>query len=108
MSDHGEMLGDHGLILKGGHFYDGLARVPLIMSWPGHIQENVVSDALIELVDIATTLLELAGLEVPYYMQGKSLLPILLGEADLHHHKDSVYCEYYYSLLGKIDLISYD
>lgn len=103
MSDHGEMLGDHGLILKGGHFYDGLVRVPLIMSWPGHIQENVVSDALVELVDIAPTLLELTGSEVPYYMQGKSLLPILLGKADPHYHKDHVYTEYYYSLLGSHD-----
>ena len=35
MSDHGEMLGDHGLILKGCRFFDGLVRVPLVMSWPG-------------------------------------------------------------------------
>ncbi|MCB1999292.1 MAG: sulfatase-like hydrolase/transferase, partial [Rhodoferax sp.] len=35
MSDHGEMLGDHGLILKGCRFFDGLVRVPLILSWPG-------------------------------------------------------------------------
>lgn len=103
MSDHGEMLGDHGLILKGAHFYEGLVHVPLIMSWPGRLQENLVSDALVELVDIAPTLLELAGLDVPYYMQGKSLLPILEGKADPHYHKDSVYCEYYYSLLGSHD-----
>ena len=34
MSDHGEALGDHGLLLKGCRFYEGLARVPLIISWP--------------------------------------------------------------------------
>ena len=33
-SDHGEMLGDHGLLLKGCRFYEGLVRVPLIISWP--------------------------------------------------------------------------
>ena len=35
MSDHGEMLGDHGLVLKGCRFYEGLARVPLMISWLG-------------------------------------------------------------------------
>ena len=34
-SDHGEMLGDHGLLYKGCRFYEGLVRVPLIFSWPG-------------------------------------------------------------------------
>ena len=45
MSDHGELLGDHGLIQKGCRFYDGLVRVPLIFSCPGRIQQGVVSDA---------------------------------------------------------------
>ena len=35
MSDHGETLGDHGLIQKGCRFYEGLVHVPLILSWPG-------------------------------------------------------------------------
>ena len=48
MSDHGEMLGDHGLILKGCRFFDGLVRVPLIMSWPGRFAPWLVSDALVE------------------------------------------------------------
>ena len=34
MSDHGEMLGDHGIYFKGPHFYDCQLRVPLIMRWP--------------------------------------------------------------------------
>jgi arylsulfatase A-like enzyme len=40
-SDHGESLGDHGLMYKGCRFYEGLVRVPLIFSWPGKfIQEQ--------------------------------------------------------------------
>src|SRR5699024_10928792 len=54
--------------------------------------------ALVELVDIAPTLLDILGMDIPYYMQGQSLLPILSGEADPDYHKDSVYCEYYYAL----------
>ena len=37
MSDHGEMLGDHGLMLKGCRFYEGLVRVPLIIVISGTI-----------------------------------------------------------------------
>lgn len=98
MSDHGEMLGDHGLLLKGCRFYEGLVRVPLIVSWPGHFQTGVVSDALVELTDVAPTLLDIAGLSIPEHMQGRSLLPILTGEGDPHHHRDFIRCEYYRAL----------
>ena len=100
MSDHGEMNGDHGLYWKGAYFYEALVHVPLIFSMPTRLKKGLISDALVELVDIAPTLMELAGEEVPYYMQGKSLLPILTGEADPHHHKDSVYSEFYHCLKG--------
>ncbi|MDE0088824.1 MAG: sulfatase-like hydrolase/transferase, partial [Candidatus Poribacteria bacterium] len=94
-SDHGETLGDHGLIQKGCRFYEGLVRVPLIFSWRRQFASGLKSDALVELVDKAPTLLELAGLAVPEGMHGKSLLPILRGEADANHHRDFVRCEYY-------------
>jgi len=85
MSDHGEMLGDHGLVLKGCRFYEGLVRVPLIVSWPGRFQQGVVSDALVELTDLAPTLYEAVGEEIPHYVQGRSLVPILQGETGEHH-----------------------
>ena len=69
-SDHGEMLGDHGLIQKGCRFYEGLVRVPLIFSLPGHFESGLRSDALVGLLDKTPTLLELAGLEIPDRMQG--------------------------------------
>jgi arylsulfatase A-like enzyme len=97
-SDHGEMLGDHGLIQKGCRFYEGLVRVPLIFSWPGHFAEGECSDALVELLDKTPTIMELAGLEPPQRMQGRTLLPMLRGEAPLDHHRDSVRCEYYDAL----------
>ncbi|MCB0062582.1 MAG: sulfatase-like hydrolase/transferase, partial [Caldilineaceae bacterium] len=98
MSDHGETLGDHGLIQKGCRFYEGLVRVPLICSWPGHFRTGLRSDALVELTDIAPTLMDLAGQPVPEQMQGESLLPILTGESTPHHHRDFVRCEYYNAL----------
>lgn len=96
-SDHGETLGDHGLTAKGCRFYEGLVRVPLILSWPGHFKENVRSDALVELLDITPTLYDIVGIK-PSWMQGKSLLPILKGEKSPDFHRDFVRCEYYDTL----------
>ncbi len=103
MSDHGELLGDHGLVLKGCRFFDGLVRVPLILSAPGRFSAGQVSEALVELVDVAPTLLEAAGLDVPGSMQGRSLLPILEGRADPHVHKSRVVTEYKDSVGGHAD-----
>ena len=97
-SDHGEMLGDHGLIQKGCRFYEGLVRVPLILSWPGRVRAGQESGALVELTDLAPTLLEAAGEAVPEWMQGRSLLPIGTGAEPLDRHRDAVWCEYFDAL----------
>jgi len=98
MSDHGEMLGDHGLVLKGCRFYEGAVHVPLIICWPGHFRKALRSEALVELTDIAPSLLEAAGLPVPENVQGESLLPILTGEAGPGRHRQFVRCEYHDAL----------
>ena len=96
MSDHGEMLGDHGIFLKGPYFYEGAIRVPMIMRWPGKYKAGLKSDALVEMVDLAPTLMEAAGLPIPISVQGRSLTPLLTGETT--KHRDSIYCEYFDSL----------
>ncbi|MDZ4798939.1 MAG: sulfatase-like hydrolase/transferase [Bryobacteraceae bacterium] len=93
MSDHGEMLGDHGFYLKGPHFYDPAMRVPLMIRWPGKYRAGVKLDALVEMIDLAPTLLEATGLPVSEGMQGQSLMPLLTGAASAH--RDSVYMEFY-------------
>ncbi|QGJ70228.1 Arylsulfatase [Planctomycetales bacterium 10988] len=97
-SDHGEMLGDHGLIQKGCRFYEGLVRVPLIFEWPEKIEADLQSHALVELLDLSATILELTGVPIPDYFQGKSLLPILYGKEWPSLHRDAVRCEYYDAL----------
>ncbi|MFO8008290.1 MAG: sulfatase-like hydrolase/transferase [Candidatus Brocadiia bacterium] len=96
-SDHGEMLGDHGLYTKGPFLYDPAVQVPLIVSWPGHVESGVRSPALIELADLAPTVLEAAGLERHPAMQTRSLWPLLTGEEPADHFRDDIYCEYYNS-----------
>ena len=97
-SDHGEALGDHGLMFKGCRFYEGLVRVPLIMRWPDRFQAGLKSSGLVELLDLTATAFELGGLDQPEYMQGRSLLPILSGQADPNRFRESVRCEYFDAL----------
>jgi arylsulfatase A-like enzyme len=95
MSDHGESLCDHGLLLKGCRFYEGLVRVPLLISWPGQIQPGVVSEALVELIDLVPTIYDILGIDIPYYIQGKSLFPVLTGQASDDSHRAAVRSEFY-------------
>jgi arylsulfatase A-like enzyme len=76
VSDHGEMLGDHGAFRKALP-YEGSSRVPLLLSGPGIPRRTVCTDKVVELRDIMPTLLNAAGLEVPIGLDGMSLLPIL-------------------------------
>jgi arylsulfatase A-like enzyme len=96
-SDHGEMLGDHGLYIKGPFVYDPAIRVPLIVSWPGRIEAGRRCAGLVELDDLAPTILDFAGLPRHPGMQAKSLWPLLSGEVEPGGFRDDVYCEYYNS-----------
>lgn len=100
-SDHGETLGDHGLMMKGCRFYEGLTRVPLIFSWPGNFSGGRLCGGLVELLDLSATLLALAGLEIPEYHQGRNLLPILAGESEGVRIRESVRCEYFDALASR-------
>ena len=94
MSDHGEMLGDHGLTSKGSRFYEGLVRVPLIISWPSQFLQGHRATGLTALLDLAPTFADLAGCSLEW-THGKSLLPILTGEHPGHQHHDFLRCEAY-------------
>ena len=77
-SDHGEWLGDHLRFGKGYPADDAVSRVPLIVSAPG-ADEGAQHDGIVEAVDIVPTLLELAGIQIPPFIQGESLAGILAG-----------------------------
>ncbi len=62
ISDHGDMLGDHQLLVKGAFFYDACTRVPLIMRWPKQIQAGKVHEGLVQNHDLAATILTAAGM----------------------------------------------
>jgi len=88
-ADHGDMFGDHGMMLKGGMHYEGCVRVPLLIAAPG--RTPAVSRSLAGTLDLAQTLLELAGIPAYHGMQGESLVPIL--EDPIARVRDSVVIE---------------
>jgi len=75
-SDHGELLGDHGLWFKGPFFYEGLINTPLLIACPSTIAPGV-SDALFSDLDLSPTLCELAGLAPMPFLDGLSQVPHL-------------------------------
>jgi choline-sulfatase len=81
-SDHGEMMGDHGLWLK-NVLLENAARVPLIMAGPG-LPRGKVIDTPVSHVDMVATMLDAAGVARPANLRGRSLLPMAGGAAGDH------------------------
>jgi arylsulfatase A-like enzyme len=78
-SDHGEMLGDHQLMLKGPFMYDCAVRVPLVVRWPGVATPGDRRAELVQWIDLAPTFLGAAGVDVPAAVQGESLERLIRG-----------------------------
>lgn len=85
-SDHGEYLGFHHMILKSNNMYDPLVKVPLIIKYPKEYLENNESQMLVNNIDIAPTILDVAGITKNQFMAGDSLL-------QLKDDRDFVYTE---------------
>lgn len=73
-SDHGDYVGFHHMILKGNYMYDPLSKVPLIIKLPGQKNAGTVSDALVNNIDVSTTILGEIGCHPGEYMEGIDLI----------------------------------
>jgi len=80
MADHGEGLGEHGENTHGVFLYDETIHVPLMMKLAGGKAAGTHVDSRVRLVDVAPTILQAAGFDVPRAMQGESLLPMMKSE----------------------------
>ncbi|MCL4507927.1 MAG: sulfatase-like hydrolase/transferase [Chloroflexi bacterium] len=78
MSDHGDMLYDHGLVAK-FTFFDASCRVPCILCWPGHIDAGVHKTEIVDLTDLLPTSLEAVGATIPADLDGCSFWGAISG-----------------------------
>jgi arylsulfatase A-like enzyme len=92
-SDQGFYLGEHGWYDK-RFAYEESFRTPLLIRWPEVIAPGTTSDALVQNLDFAQTLLDAAGIEAPGDMQGESLLPLFKGDT-ARWEREAVYYHYY-------------
>jgi arylsulfatase A-like enzyme len=94
MGDNGFSWGEHGLIDK-RHFYEESAKVPFIMRYPQLIAGGKQVDAIVANIDVAPTLLDAVGADIPGYLPGRSLLNLFNGN-DNPDWRDTFYYEYYW------------
>ena len=93
MGDNGFSFGEHGLIDK-RHAFEESMRVPLLARCPGLIKEGTTINQMIMNVDIAPSILEMAGIQKPRHMQGSSFLPLLKQQQVAW--RDKMFYEYYW------------
>jgi arylsulfatase A-like enzyme len=94
-SDHGDMLGGHGLATKGvGTPYEEVYNIPLIMRVPGITHGIEDAQTLTSPIDLAPTLLDLCGVAELPDAQGRSLRPVIVGSANSEDWRDA-YAEFF-------------
>jgi choline-sulfatase len=107
-SDHGYMIGQHGLWHKGNaawltegkkgfrpNMFDDAIRVPLIVCWPAVVAPGTIIDRVVSNLDVFPTILEISGLGLPNNLEirGKSLVPLLRGREPVNWH-DTLFGQY--------------
>jgi arylsulfatase A-like enzyme len=97
LSDHGEAFGEHGDYYHGHNLYEENVRVPLVIRAPG-VEARTARGGPVSLIDLAPTLLSLAGLDVPPAMRGHDLTGVLYG-ADLDPDR-TVFAESHFTGYG--------
>lgn len=82
VSDHGDLLGDHNLYAK-SYPYEGSAGIPFMIYDPGNnlnFKHNIELNSVVELRDVMPTLLDIARVEIPKGVEGKSVIPLIKGQ----------------------------
>jgi arylsulfatase A-like enzyme len=92
-SDQGFYLGEHGWFDKRWMYEESL-HTPLLVRWPGVVKPGSTNQDMVSNLDFAETFLDLAGLEIPGTMQGRSLVPLLKGTRPADW-RSSFYYRYY-------------
>ena len=93
LGDNGFLFGEHGLIDKRCAYEESI-RIPMLMHCPELIKSDTIVSEVVANIDVAPTLLQTAGVAIPTQMQGRSMLPLVKGEAA--DWRDYLLYEYYW------------
>jgi arylsulfatase A-like enzyme len=93
VSDHGDFVGEYGLMRKGPEMPDCLMRIPFVWHGPGIVRDPSPHTAHVSLLDVFPTICEAIGAEIPTGVQGRSLWPLLTGAQYPEAEFESVYAE---------------
>jgi len=93
MGDNGFSWGEHGLIDK-RHFYEESVKVPFLVRCPELFEGGKTINKMVQNIDLAPTILEMAGLDKPDYMPGRSFSSLLKGTET--KWRDKIFYEYYW------------
>lgn len=92
-ADHGDFVGEYGLLRKGAELPEVLTRVPLIVTGPGVTADDGPHTAHVSLADLLPTIAEATGLDIDHGVQGRSLWPMLTGRPYPAEEFASAYAE---------------
>ncbi len=93
LSDHGDFVGEYGLMRKGPELPDTLSRIPFFITGPGVVASEDSRQDHVSLADVMPTLLEAAGIDAPEGVQGRSLWPMVTGQEYSQSDFDCAYAE---------------
>ena len=94
VADHGDYVGEYGLMRKGAELPEVLIRIPTLVVGPGVLAADKPHPAHITIADIMPTICEAIGAEIPRGVQGRSLWALLTGEEYPEEEFDSAYAEH--------------
>ena len=111
VSDHGDFVGEYGLIRKGPDLPDVLTHIPMIWRGPGVIPQGTIKNPFVNLVDILPTICDFLSVETPFGVQGKSILPLLRNRNIPEKEYQAAYSEngfsgLYWTDRDKLDILT--
>ena len=93
LADHGDYVGEYGLIRKGDDLPEILCRIPMAMQGPGVARQGRRDDCCVNLIDLLPTVCDMLGVDTPLGAQGKTILPLMQGKPAPAKEHDVAYSE---------------